>query len=187
MHSTHYFFALALPDEMKALLSEVSERLKADLPFKNWVHPEDFHMTLAFLGNADQQKLDEAVFNVDEALKDFQSFQVGLNQAGTFGRQDNPRILWIDTTESHSLSKVREKIYASCEEAGFVLETRPFRPHITIARKWSGQGKFDMQAVEKSLSTLFPSPIFSMGEAVLYRTHPNRIPKYEIVESFKLT
>ncbi|WP_144463732.1 RNA 2',3'-cyclic phosphodiesterase [Siminovitchia fortis] len=185
MRSTHYFFALALPDEVKAHLSEISERLKADFAFKNWVHPKDYHITLAFLGNADQRRLTESVFHVREALKDWQSFQVMFNQIGTFGRPDLPRILWVNTTDSPSLAEVRDKVYASCIHAGFELETRQFKPHITLARKWVGQGNFHMPAAEKSIASLLPGPAFSMEEAVLYRTHLDRTPKYEKVESFK--
>ncbi|GIN93058.1 RNA 2',3'-cyclic phosphodiesterase [Siminovitchia terrae] len=186
MHSTHYFFALTLPDEVKVHLSKISEQLKPNFPFKNWVHRADYHITLAFLGNADQRRLAESVLSVKEALKDVHSFQVDLNQAGTFGRPDLPRILWVNTTESSSLAEVRDKVYASCIEAGFELETRPFKPHITLARKWMGQGKFQMTAAEKSLASLLPGPVFTMEEAVLYRTHLDRTPKYEMVESFKL-
>ncbi|HBZ09801.1 MAG TPA: RNA 2',3'-cyclic phosphodiesterase [Bacillus bacterium] len=186
MHSTHYFFALALPDEVKVHLSKISEQLKTEFPFKSWVHPSDYHITLAFLGNADRHRLAESVFNVKEELKDFPSFQVGLNKAGTFGRPDQPRIFWVNTTENSSLSGVRDKVFSSCIKAGFDLETRPFKPHITIARRWMGQGIFQMPAAEKSLASLLPGPSFAMEEAVLYRTHLDRTPKYEKVESFKL-
>ncbi|MBD8006027.1 RNA 2',3'-cyclic phosphodiesterase [Bacillus norwichensis] len=185
MHSTHYFFALTLPDKVKVHLSKISEQLKMSFPFKSWVHPEDYHITLAFLGNADQRRLAESVLNVKEALTNVHSFQVGLNQVGTFGRPNLPRILWVNTTESPSLAEVRNNVYTSCIEAGFELETRPFKPHITLARKWMGQGEFQMAAAEKSLGTSLPGPVFSMEEAVLYRTHLDQIPKYEIVESFK--
>lgn len=185
MHSTHYFFALTMPEKVKDHLSRISERLKNDFPFKSWVHHDDYHITLAFLGNADQRRLTNAVTNVKQALKDAQSFEVGLNRAGTFGRPDLPRILWVNTTENASLSEVRDKVYASCEKAGFELETRPFKPHITLARKWAGQGKFHMPSVQESLRSLLPGPAFLMEEAALYRTHLDRTPKYEKVESFK--
>ncbi|RST76450.1 RNA 2',3'-cyclic phosphodiesterase [Siminovitchia acidinfaciens] len=186
MHSSHYFFAMTLPDDVKAHLSKISERLKVDFPFKSWVHREDYHITLAFLGNADQRRLAEAASNVKGALKDCQSFQVALNQAGTFGRTDSPRILWVNTTESSSLSGVRDKVFTACERAGFELETRPFKPHITLARKWTGQGVFQSLSVKESLAPLLPGSIFTLEEATLYRTRLDRTPKYEKVESFKL-
>ncbi len=187
MYPTHYFFALTLPDKVKVHLSNISEQLKTSLPFKSWVHPEDYHITLAFLGHADQRRLAESVLNVKAALTNVHSFRVELNQMGTFGRPNLPRILWVNTTERPSLAEVRNHVYTSCIEAGFELETRPFKPHITIARKWMGQGEFQMAAVEKILGTSLQGPAFSIEEAVLYRTHLDKVPKYEIVESFKFT
>lgn len=186
MHSSHYFFALTLPDDVKANVSKISERLKADFPFKSWVHRNDYHITLAFLGNADQRQLAEAVSNVKGALKDFQSFQVALNQVGTFGRPDSPRILWVNPAESSALSEVRDKVYTACEQAGFQLESRPFKPHITLARKWIGEQEFDSRSVKECLVSLLPGPVFTLEEVALYRTHLDRTPKYEKVESVKL-
>ncbi|MBR8644101.1 hypothetical protein KEH51_03585 [[Brevibacterium] frigoritolerans] len=51
-HEYSFFFALVLPDDIKAYLNAVTEQLKPDFPFKKWLHPADYHITMAFLGNA---------------------------------------------------------------------------------------------------------------------------------------
>ncbi|RKI99580.1 RNA 2',3'-cyclic phosphodiesterase, partial [Butyricicoccus sp. 1XD8-22] len=53
----HYFFAVKLPDEVKTFMSEWVQKNKREYPFARWVHPEDYHITLAFLGFAEEQKL----------------------------------------------------------------------------------------------------------------------------------
>jgi len=187
MHSSHYFFAMTLPDEVKQHLLKMSERLKGICPFKSWVHHKDYHITLAFLGNAKQEQLKDAVTHVNETLKNFNAFSLQLNQAGIFGRPASPRILWVNTLESSSLLDLRERVFTACEKAGFELETRPFKPHITMARKWVGEENFHLPTVEEKLGTLLPGSVFLAAEAALYRTHLNRTPKYEKVESFTFT
>ncbi len=54
---THYFFAVKLPEETKLILKSHIEKLKGILPFGRWVHHEDLHITLAFLGHAPVEKI----------------------------------------------------------------------------------------------------------------------------------
>ncbi|MFD1706792.1 RNA 2',3'-cyclic phosphodiesterase [Siminovitchia sediminis] len=186
MDTSHYFFALSLPNEVKDPLWEISQQAKEIFPFKSWVHHADYHITLAFLGKAEQHMLADAVSHVRESLQGVPSFQLSLNHAGTFGRQDAPRILWVNTKDSASLRRVRDHVYTACGKAGFQLETRPFKPHITIARSWVSERKFQMKALEESVFSCLPDTVFSIKEVVLYRTHPQKLPKYEKAECFPL-
>ena len=74
MPSAHYFFALALPSEVKRDLHALSESIQKEFPFKKWVHPEDYHITLAFLGHAPEPMLNEAIYRTGLALADTSSF-----------------------------------------------------------------------------------------------------------------
>ncbi|MFD6439698.1 2'-5' RNA ligase family protein, partial [Peribacillus sp. NPDC060186] len=57
--NTHFFFALVLPDDIKTYLNDVTEQIKSEFPFKKWLHQADYHITMAFLGNApDSMKKD---------------------------------------------------------------------------------------------------------------------------------
>jgi RNA 2',3'-cyclic 3'-phosphodiesterase len=134
---------------------------------------------LAFLGFAPLEKLEDAKGRVRKALSDSNSFPLKINQLGIFGDRKSPRILWADTLESKELQLVRSKVYSACVEAGFQLETRPFRPHITIARKWVGNEPFheDLLHIWEELQ---PEPlVFEAKEIVLYQTHLQNTPKYE--------
>jgi 2'-5' RNA ligase len=189
MLSGHYFYALALPAEMKGYLHGVSERVKSRFPFKNWVHPDDYHMTFAFLGKADERKLAQSAEWVADAVRGARRIHVGPDRIGTFGQPKNPRILWIGTTGQEQLALLREKVYSACRRAGFELETRPFKPHITIARKWAGKEAFSPRQMAEFVQagpSALPGPAFDAAEVVLYRTRLDQIPKYEMMASFKL-
>ncbi len=185
MPSAHYFFALALPSEVKRDLHALSESIQKEFPFKKWVHPEDYHITLAFLGHAPEPMLNEAIYRTGLALADTSSFPLTINGTGTFGSRQFPRILWAGTNQSNSLQLLQEKVYAACTNSGFQLDKKPFKSHITLARKWTGESPFSSEPLNQHVASIEPNQ-FSAAEVVLYQTHPKRMPKYEIKEAFKL-
>lgn len=186
MANDHYFFALTLSDELKGHLRRVSENIKSNYSFKTWVHYEDYHITLAFLGSTVEQALTDAIEKVTEGLKEFPAFSFQLHEVGTFGRRKAPRILWVNTRQSQQLQKLREIVFNACKRAGFRLESRPFTPHITIARKWLNDDPFDKEALDTYFSTLVTKAMFRASEVALYRTRLHRTPKYEKTISLKL-
>ncbi|MBS4222802.1 RNA 2',3'-cyclic phosphodiesterase [Lederbergia citrea] len=186
MSTGHYFFALSLPDEVKESLREISNQLQKKYPFKNWVHHEDYHITLAFLGRAAEKQLLEAIHRTKQALCDFPAFPLSVGGIGVFGSNKAPRILWADTGHSDALKELQQLTYDCCTAAGFHLEKRPFKPHITLARKWMGEQSFIKDELKQYAEEFFPNIECLAMEAVVYQTHPERIPKYEKIESFKL-
>jgi RNA 2',3'-cyclic 3'-phosphodiesterase len=186
MQQTHFFFAVKIPEETKLILKQKKEKLKEILPFSRWVHHEDLHITLAFLGNAPTEKLSIAGDNVRQALSQLQGFQLEINKLGIFGKIDSPRIFWVDTKESKELQAVRTKVFTACVEASFQLETRPFKPHITLARKWAGEHPFHNKLLD-IWHELQPEPLsFKVKEIVLYQTHLDQTPKYEAIKIYQL-
>lgn len=178
-HQTHFFYAVKIPEDVKLTMKNNCEKLKETLPFSRWVHHEDLHITLAFLGNAPTEKLVAADQYVREAIDGLKAFELQINNLGIFGKEESPRIFWADTQVSGELKLLRNKVFTACEQAGFQLETRPFRPHITLARKWVGENPFhkDLLTVWKEVQI---EPLtFTAIEVVLYQTHLEKTPKYE--------
>ena len=91
---THFFFALVLPDEVNAYLHGVTEQIKPDYPFKKWLHQADYHITMAFLGDAHEPMRMDAIKRVKQALAGEPPFNLELSETGVFGKKDSPRILW---------------------------------------------------------------------------------------------
>ncbi|WP_147532663.1 RNA 2',3'-cyclic phosphodiesterase [Bacillus marasmi] len=182
---THYFYALKLPNEVKQKLNEYCQSIQSEFPFSRWVHKEDYHITLAFLGHAPQDKLETTKMLIKAAISEFKAFPLTIQSLGTFGRSDAPRIFWAGIEPAPSLVDVRAAVFSACEQAGFKLETRPFHPHITMARKWQGDASFPLSTAE--LEKYFTTPIsFQAQEIVLYQTHLDKSPKYEAVAIFPL-
>jgi RNA 2',3'-cyclic 3'-phosphodiesterase len=183
---THFFYAVKIPEDIKLTMKKNGEKLKEILPFSRWVHYQDLHITLAFLGNAPTEKLVAADYHVREEIQGLRAFELQINKLGIFGKEDSPRIFWADTKESNELGQLRKKVFTACEQAGFKLESRPFRPHITLARKWAGGKPFhkDLLAIWKEVQS---EPLtFTASEVVLYQTHLEKTPKYEAKTVYSL-
>ncbi|MCR8850209.1 RNA 2',3'-cyclic phosphodiesterase [Rossellomorea sp. SC111] len=180
MLKSHYFFALSLSEGTKEYINACMEPMRLDGSFKKWVHPEDYHLTLAFLGSADE--LGPVMDNVGRLAHP--SFPLTLSGFGTFGKSESPRILWMGVEPSGMLHRLRDLVYGACEDAGFQLDQRPFSPHITVGRKWNGEYSFS----QEWLNEFQPAErhMFTATEVVLYHTHPDRLPKYEAVHTIPL-
>lgn len=181
--NTHYFFALTLPNELKDELYSRIEQLKVIFPFKKWLHPADYHITMAFLGDAPESMREEALHLVRAALENETVFELTLNEMGTFGRVEQPRILWEGIEFEQRLFDVQQKVYKACLNAGFTLDSKPFKPHITLARKYTGT-TFDLEKAAE-LADL-EHTCFLASQITLYQTHIGETPSYEPLVSIKL-
>ncbi|CAM3765697.1 RNA 2',3'-cyclic phosphodiesterase [Mesobacillus zeae] len=178
----HYFYALALPEDIKARMREEMKLLKGKLPFERWVHHEDLHVTLAFLGNAEETMLMDSVERIGRKIPELSPFNLDINHLGVFGT----RVFWAGLKEQPLLNNARDLVFSSCMASGFKLETRPFSPHITIARKWAGEISFSRAILEKNDPFLQDPVKFKAEEIVLYRTRLGKVPKYEAEKTFFL-
>lgn len=187
-HQTHYFLALALPTETKELLYKWREMLEPRLPFKSWVHPEDLHITLAFLGGqASFKQLTAIKKEMPEIAKQHENITLQFNGLGIFGKSDSPRILWAGVEESQLLRALQKDVYQACTDLGFTLDKRPFTPHITMARKWNSENPFLPTELKEIVQPKEDKSIIKAEHFVLYQTHLNRVPKYQPLSIFSLS
>ena len=182
----HYFWAVRIPDGIKQTIHNELSQLKPIFQFKRWVDLNDYHITLAFLGSVNPQQLQSVIRLVGDAIKKQKAFMLEIEGLNVFGPQKSPRIFWGAVNEVDPLFQLQEIVHKTCLAAGFSLETRPYHPHITFARKWGGNEDFTMSDLvthnpfeKKALS-------FQVSEIVLYKSNLENTPKYESVAAFPL-
>ena len=182
---SHYFFAIELPGEIKKSLSNWIATLKDTYTYKSWVHPSDYHITLAFLGSASQSMLDDAVKILDKKISQYSPFPLVITGLGTFGMENSPRILFADVQKQPLLFEVQKEVWTTCTKIGFKLDTKPFKPHITLARRCLKSMEVgSLKHVEGKLPAIDE---FHVQSLILYRTNQNTIPIYEPIVKFPLT
>jgi 2'-5' RNA ligase len=122
------FVALALPAAIKAQLAMLS----GGIPGARWVPPENYHLTLRFIGEVEGWKAQE----VDEALAAIRapSFELSLRGVGTFERGGRISALWVGVEKTEGLSFLQSKVETALQRIGLEPERKRFAPHVTLAR-----------------------------------------------------
>jgi 2'-5' RNA ligase len=109
-----------------------------------WVRPENLHMTLRFLGDTSEDRLDPLRRRVEEGIRTVRPFAAVLDEAGCFGPDAAPQVLWLGIgAGAAELVELSASVEAAVRSLGFAKEDKPWRPHITIARnprkaRWDG-------------------------------------------------
>lgn len=100
-----------------------------------WVDPAGIHLTLAFLGELNQHDLEQAMAATNAVAACYRSFSYRLAGLGMFGPARNPRVLWAGISEpSGVLKQVQHALTLALEQRALPVDTRPFSPHLTLAR-----------------------------------------------------
>lgn len=104
------------------------------------VERENLHLTLKFLGDVREGLLPEVVKVVSGTS--FEPFRMALKGVGVFPSLRRPRVVWAGITEGvEALTAIFRDIEPRLVEMDFKPESRPFSPHITIARVRSGRNR----------------------------------------------
>jgi 2'-5' RNA ligase len=142
------FLAVELPQELRAKLTTIQQELKRKIEPEmtrntriSWAQPASIHLTIKFLGDMDEQTLDPLLVAVEQAIGNQPAVNVPLDRLGAFPRPQSPRVLWIGPSENWEqrveakrIAEIHGAIEQACEGVGFHRETKPFSPHLTLAR-----------------------------------------------------
>jgi RNA 2',3'-cyclic 3'-phosphodiesterase len=129
------FIAIELPEEIKQGIAHVQGQLKNSGANAGWTRPEGIHLTLKFLGEVPDEKVQEIMQAFDGAVKGTGKLNLTVEGAGTFPNVKNPRVLWIGVGgDSEKLAVLQASIEDAMEQVGFEREARKFSPHLTLAR-----------------------------------------------------
>jgi 2'-5' RNA ligase len=121
------FTGIELPEDVVRRLS----MLRAGLNGASWIAPENYHITMRFVGDI----TDAQANHFADALADiqFDSFDVEVSGLGSFGG-NKPRSLWAAIKPSPALQLLQKAHERAARLAGLPPETRNFVPHVTLAR-----------------------------------------------------
>ena len=128
------FLAIAVPDGVKAQLLKAIERLAPAATDVKWSTKDQFHLTLAFLGEVSPAILPhvrEAIARVCSGKPAFTCHAYGL---GFFGSKRNPQTVWAGVDPVPELETLQENLCAQLKKFGFENKEADFRPHITLGR-----------------------------------------------------
>lgn len=163
------FIAIELTSEVRARVAQHIACLRHELPDvrASWSREDNLHLTLKFLGNvpvADIPKVSDAVAS---ATKSVSSFELTFSDCGAFPPRGRPSVLWLGTQGS-GLQILHTAIEEELAEAGFARESRPFHPHLTIARLRQSAGARELAELHQNLG--FARISLAVSEVVVFRS-----------------
>lgn len=130
------FIAVEFEKEVIAALSSLHDELKAKADKVRFVPLENLHLTLFFLGNTPENKLEEINKALQSIGKNYTSFMLELNnRLETFDTKNPARVVWVGVKNDLSaLQRLQRMIAASMHNIGFLRTEQTYIPHITVAR-----------------------------------------------------
>jgi len=141
---TRTFVALLLPEDWMDYLAGVSRELSAGTSGFSWVKPENFHLTVRFLGDLGDSGVRRVCDTVIEAASPLPAPRARLGELGAFPNLERPRVLWVGFAEGgRELETVGKSVNDALRKAGFGPPDKPFRPHLTLARVREGARGLD--------------------------------------------
>ncbi|MBI5155371.1 RNA 2',3'-cyclic phosphodiesterase [Candidatus Poribacteria bacterium] len=142
---------IALPDseEVRVRLADVSARLQKAALFTpvraSWVLPENFHITVLFLGRVEEARFRELESKLGAITRGIPPLNVDFRGLGFFPHEKAPKVLWAGVFQPPpAMDTLRAAIEARCGEAGLgPRDEQRFHAHVTLARFKSLKGTAD--------------------------------------------
>ena len=174
------FVAVRPPPEVLAELEVAVAPLRGDWPGLRWAGPDRWHVTLAFLGEVAEPKLDGLRERLERAARRHRAMRLRVGRGGAFPSAGKARVFCAfisgETADLRSLRGLAGSVAAGARRAGAPPrdEGRRYRPHVTLARSkrpadlkplvealagYAGQ-QWDALEIELILSMTGPQPSY---------------------------
>ena len=122
------FIAMEVPHPFKAAIRD----LQSGLPNARWLNVDGLHMTLAFVGEAD----DTLQHRIETGLSTVCATEFGMEMRGVgrFPPRGAPRVLWVGAAPEAEIVTLANAVRSTLGNIGLAVDRRAFLPHVTVAR-----------------------------------------------------
>ncbi|MGI5880525.1 MAG: RNA 2',3'-cyclic phosphodiesterase [Syntrophomonadaceae bacterium] len=142
------FIAVNFNENIKNTLTDIIRKLGPYARQGSFTLTENLHLTLVFLGEVEPERVDKITMAMEEVAA--KSFQLELSGLGHF-RRDGGDIYWIGVENNETLQEIQSRLIRLLIRAGFKLEERKFKPHLTIGRRIIFDNSFNEKEFSKTL------------------------------------
>ena len=181
---TRTFIALEMNESLQSALGSIIETAARELSALRWVGPAGIHLTLAFLGELDDERLALAMEAARVAAQVTPSFTYRLTGMGTFGPPRQPRVIWVGVEDQPSpyvhgspLQLAHRNLNRELERRLFEVDKRPFSPHLTLARVKQPLSPIEQQALQRLLQSrraAAPAQLYPVGHLAVMKSELSR-------------
>jgi 2'-5' RNA ligase len=179
------FVAIALPADAAGELDRAVAPLRQAWPELRWTGRDAWHLTLAFLGQVDQEVTGRLGVRLERAAARHTRVSLSLNGAGAFPTAGRARVLWTGVKgDRRGLAGLAASVAAGARRAGAppASEGRRYEPHLTLARC---RAPADVQTLVATLSGFEGTP-WTASEIYLIRSRLQDQPRYETLGAWPM-
>lgn len=129
------FIALGLPAALRTALTHEQERLQAAGLHAAWVRTPGMHLTLHFLGDMPVTLLERVEAACVQAATGVPPLRLRAEGLRCFPSARRPRVLVTNVLgDVQQLKRLHQRLVRRLGRLGARLDSRPYRPHVTIGR-----------------------------------------------------
>ena len=131
------FIAIAIPETVKTAIAVVQNELRRALPgiSVRWTPPDQFHVTLRFLGNVAPEKLPALESSIREVSARFPPTEMSAEHVGRFPERGLPRVIWVGIRDAGDrLQELQHALQEATLQFGSEPPEKRFAGHVTVGR-----------------------------------------------------
>ncbi len=164
------FIAFELPENIISSIGKLQKQIKCHGLNARWVHPENIHLTLKFLGDITKTDIENAGGAIIETAKGYAPISLSAKGIGIFPNIKRPRVIWVGIAgQISTLVGLQRELDENLGSIGFAKEKRLFKGHLTLGRiKKKIPLKRLVDAIKKFEG--FESEIFTVDQIILFKS-----------------
>lgn len=177
------FIALRIKpgDRLTIAVDKMRKELAGD--HIRWVDMNQLHITLAFLGDTEDVKIDRIALLLDEIAEMTEEFSFRVTALGVFRNLKDPRVIWAGIETEEKLDNLYKSIRTGLKDLGIETEERPFKPHLTVGRVKSIKNSANLAKIledyhDKHLQNVMVYELI-LYESILDSSGPTYIPLHK--------
>jgi len=131
------FIAIPVPLDVRKRIEEFQQQLQCRSPVDKirWTPPEQFHITLNFLGEVLEERVETIKAAAAKVCSGFAAIQISANGVGYFRDFKNPRVVWVGANDKSSQMSVLHMLLTKALRSSIQSKKEdPFSGHITLGR-----------------------------------------------------
>ena len=177
------FIAINIPNDVKNYFADIIKQLQKENTNRNitYIKPDNIHITLHFLGQIDNSRLQQIENIISEVAKHYTPFQITTQGISAFPHLQRPRVVFIrGIDKTQKAVSIQKNIGKKLKAIGIKVDSRPWKAHLTLARMKAPI------AFHPENITVQPMQFFVKSIELMESTLKPTGAEYYIVQSFKL-
>jgi RNA 2',3'-cyclic 3'-phosphodiesterase len=146
------FVALNLPPARREQLHQSLATLRRSGQPLRWAESDALHLTLKFLGDIDGSEVARIEDAMGTIARQHQPVALQIRGLGAFPSLRRTSVLWLGVHPDQRLMSMQAELELAFSRLGYARETRPFRPHVTVARTRRGARPPDVEKLVAALT-----------------------------------